>query len=66
MINSPIRPRDEMIVTGDQHSYCSIFSYIWSFEGKTHTTICDNLGLKTVAIKYKLILLIFPWHPEMK
>ena len=35
IINSPMRPEDEMIVPGTSEDSCNMVSSIWTIEGKT-------------------------------
>ena len=39
---SPYGLEDELMVPGDLEGFCNIVSYIWSFEGRTYRSICDN------------------------
>ena len=54
MINSPMGPGDEIIVPGDLECSCNMVSSIWSFEGKTYRSNCDNWGWITVTVTWAL------------
>ena len=42
LIDGPIGLGDEMIVPGDLEGSCNMVISIWSFEGNTYRSICDN------------------------
>ena len=42
MINSPMGPRDEIIVPGDLECSCNMVSSIQSVERKTYISVGDN------------------------
>ena len=37
-----MRPGDEMIVPMDLEGSCNVFPFIWSVEGKSYRSLCDN------------------------